>query len=132
MFKPDIFIDKVKPELFINYSDIKHNNTIDARTVEEFREFKLFESNIPIINKKEHDFLHKHKRLAGVIIGYGFLKNRRKIKKELLRISENGSKELVIGCSRGRVRSPVICVYANLLGINATILRDGIKPFFEE
>lgn len=131
MFKPDKFINKVNPELFINYEEITHNNTIDARTMEEFKDTRFFENNIPIINKKEHELLHRYKSLAGVIIGYGFIKNRKMIRKELLRVSENKSREIIVGCSRGRVRSPVICVYAKLLGIDARLLRNGIKPFFE-
>lgn len=110
----------------IKYDEITDEITIDVRTKEQFLENKILKNNIPIINKKEHDFLHRHLFWAEVIILYVMIKNRKIIKKKLLELSDNRNNKLVIGCSKGRLRSPTMWAYAKLLGIDAKVLKNGI------
>ena len=117
--------------MFIDYEDIqKEDITIDVRTIEEFNSMPLFKHNIPLINKEEHDRLKKRIYLAIPIILKSFIKNKEEIKKQLLFFSYHGKKRVIIGCSRGRLRSPIIYFYAKKLGINAKILNKGIKRFY--
>ena len=104
--------------------------TIDVRTIEEYKAMPLLTYNVPIINKKEHDFLKKRMYLAIPIILKGFIKNKSYIKKQLITLSNNKTKRIVIGCSRGRLRSPAVYLYAKLLGIDAKVLKKGIKRFY--
>lgn len=117
--------------MYIEYKDIKSNDVaIDVRTPEEFNKMPLFEYNVPIINKEQHDYLKSHIYLAIPIVIKGFFENRIAIKERLLSLSENKSKRLIISCSQGRVRSPIIYFYAKSLGLKAKILKGGIKPHF--
>ncbi|MGL5330020.1 MAG: rhodanese-like domain-containing protein [Peptostreptococcaceae bacterium] len=110
----------------IRYEDIKDEITIDVRTKEQFSQNKILKNNIPIINKAQHDFLHRHLFWAEIIIIYGMLKNIKSIKKDLIEISNNKKDKLVIGCSKGRLRSPTMWIYAKILGIEAKVLEGGI------
>lgn len=110
----------------IKYEDITNEITIDVRTKEQYLENKILKYNIPIINKKEHDFLKRHLFWAEVIIIFAMLGHIKEIKKELLEKSNNKNSEVVIGCSKGRLRSPTMWIYAKLLGIDAKVLEDGI------
>lgn len=117
--------------MFIEYKDIlKTDVTIDVRTIEEFQKMPLFEHNLPIISKKEHDLLKKKIYLAIPIVLKGFFKNKAIIEKELERLCHYRTYRLIIGCSQGRIRSPIVYLYARYLGIDAKILKGGIKPFF--
>ncbi len=110
--------------MFINYEEIrKEDVTIDVRTTEEFNEMPLFDYSMPIINKKDHDLLKKKIYLAVPIILKSFIKNRKDIKSQLQFFSYHGEKRIIIGCSRGRLRSPIMYFYAK-------ILNKGIKRFY--
>lgn len=117
--------------MYINYKEIKSNDvTIDVRTHEEFKAMPLFKCNVPVIDKKQHDTLKKHIYLAIPIVIAGFIKNRKAIKEELHSLSHYRTYRLIIGCSQGRIRSPIVYFYAKYLGIDAKILKGGIKPHF--
>ncbi|CEH34472.1 hypothetical protein [Romboutsia lituseburensis] len=110
----------------IKYEDIKDEITVDVRTKEQYSENNVFKYNIPIMTKEEHDFLHRHLFWAEVIVIYGMIKNIKEITKDLIRVSHNKTKALIIGCSKGRLRSPTMWAYAKLIGINAKVLENGI------
>lgn len=117
--------------MFIELKDIKKQDvTIDVRTIEEYENMNLLEHNIPLINKDEHDFLKKHIYLALPIILKGFIRNKKLFKDRLHELSHYRRYRLIIGCSQGRLRSPIIYFYARYLGIDAKILKGGIKPYF--
>lgn len=118
--------------MFIKYHDIKDERVIDVRTITEFKTNSLFSYNIPIINESEHKLIKKFYPMAFYIIIKSLLKNKFYIKNELLRISSNGTIPLVLCCSRGRLRSPVVCIYAMSLGIKCEILYKGIKPLLQK
>lgn len=115
--------------IFTDLNNYEYKKTVDVRSLEEYKSFPLLQYNIPVINKKEHQFLHRHLYLAGIIVFYGLFKNRHSIKKELLKISNNKKDKILIGCSKGRLRSPAIWLYAKFLGIDAKILRNGVKNY---
>ncbi|MGL5714388.1 MAG: hypothetical protein ACRCXT_18510 [Paraclostridium sp.] len=110
----------------IKYVDITNEITIDVRTKEQYLENKILKYNIPIINKKEHDFLKKWLLLAEVIILICMIRNIKEIKNELIEKSNNKSSKVVIGCSKGRLRSPTMWAYAKFIGIDAKVLEDGV------
>lgn len=92
---------------------------------------KLFNYNIPIINKAEHDLLKQHIYLAIPIITKGLMKNKESIKKDLeFYYNYHNKNRFVIACSQGRLRSPFVYFYAKYLGYDARILKYGIKPHF--
>lgn len=111
----------------IKYEDITNEVTIDVRTNEQFSKNEILKNNIPIMNKKEHDFLHRHLFWAEIIIIFSMLRNIKEIKFKLLEKSKNKKNKLVIGCSKGRLRSPTMLIYARLLGIDAKVLKGGIE-----
>lgn len=116
--------------MFINYEDIQKDDiTIDVRTSEEFNENTIFESNIPIINKEEHQRLKKIPFLAIPIIIKSLIKNKKEIQDNIFFFSYFGEKRLIFGCSKGRLRSPIMYLYAKSLGINAKVLKKGIKTY---
>ena len=110
----------------IKYHDITDEITIDARTVEQYKSEKKLQYNIPIINKVQYDFLHKHLIIAELVIIYGLLKNIKNIKADLIKISNNKNSKIVIACSKGRLRSPTLWAYAKLIGIDAKVLDGGV------
>lgn len=110
----------------IKYEDITDEITIDVRTEEQYNANKKLQYNIPIINKIQYDFLHKYLFIAEIVIIYGLLKNKKKIKSDLLRISNNKESKIIIACSKGRLRSPTLWAYSKLLGIDAKVLDGGI------
>lgn len=117
--------------MYIEYKDIKGDDVlIDVRTYEEFNIMPLFEYNVPIINKKQHDYLKSHIYLALPIVIKGFFENRLAIKGKLLTLSKNKSKRIIVACSQGRIRSPIMYFYSKSLGLNVKILKGGIKPHF--
>lgn len=103
--------------------------SIDVRSFEESSAMPLLNHTVPVINKQEHTFLHKHLYLAALIVFYGLYKNKKHIRYELLKISNNGENKILIGCSKGRLRSPAVWLYARYLGLDAKILRNGIRHY---
>lgn len=116
--------------MFIKLENIENEKLIDVRSEEEHKEMPLCKYNIPVINKNEHNILRKNIYLAIPIILYGLIKNRKLIKRDLLTISDNKTKKVVIGCSQGRLRSPIVCIYARMLGIKSFVLKNGIKQYY--
>lgn len=117
--------------MFIKYEDIKDEILIDCRTEEEFALMPLFDKNIPIIDKKTHTMIKKFYPCAFFVITYGLLKNKKQIKQKLLEYSNNKTKKIIVGCSRGRLRSPIMYFYAKSLGLNVKVLYKGIKRFYK-
>lgn len=117
--------------MFIDLKDLKDEVLIDVRSCEEYISMPLCKYNIPVINQKDHKFLKKHLYIALFIIFYGLIKNRKMIKKELLDKSDNRKNEIVLGCSQGRLRSPIVCIYARLIGIKSKVLKGGIKQYYK-
>lgn len=126
IFTLDKFMKLLLKKYLIKYEDIKDEITVDVRTKEQYSENNVFKYNIPIMTKEEHDFLHRHLFWAEVIVIYGMIKNIKEITKDLIRVSHNKTKALIIGCSKGRLRSPTMWAYAKLIGINAKVLENGI------
>ena len=116
--------------IFTHLNNDEYNKTIDVRSVEEFKTGKLLQYNVPVISKEQHQLLHRHLYLAGIIVFYGLFKNRKFIRKKLLEISNNRQNKILIGCSKGRLRSPAVWLYAKFLGIDAKILKYGIKHYY--
>lgn len=110
----------------IKYEDITDEITIDVRTKEQYLENKMLKYNIPIMNKKEHDFLKKYLLLAEVIIIFAMIRNIKEIKSDLVEKSNNKKNRVVIGCSKGRLRSPTMWAYAKYIGIDAKVLDGGV------
>ncbi|MGL4762167.1 MAG: hypothetical protein ACRC6T_09170 [Sarcina sp.] len=117
--------------MFIKLKEITSEKTVDVRTKEEFELMPLLKYNIPIIDKEEHQKVKKMYPLAFITIYIAFRKRRKEIRRALLEVSENGKYKLVIGCSRGRLRSPYVFFYARSMGIKCEILSRGIKRHFE-
>ena len=90
---------------------------------------KLLQYNIPVITIEQHQLLHRHLYLAGIIVFYGLFKNKKYIRNKLLEISNNRQYKILIGCSKGRLRSPAVWLYARFLGIDAKILKYGVKHY---
>ncbi|MGL6108085.1 MAG: rhodanese-like domain-containing protein [Romboutsia sp.] len=122
----DRFMALLFSKYLIKYEDIKDEITVDTRTKEEYSKEQILMYNIPIITKKEHEFLHKYLLFAEIIIIYGLVTNIESIKRQLIEVSNNKKEKLVIGCSKGRLRSPTMWAYAKLLGIDAKVLKYGI------
>lgn len=117
--------------MYIKYEDIKPNDvTIDVRTKEEYESMKLLEHNLPVISREEHQLLKKRIYLTIPIVLKGFFKNKSILKNRLHELSHYRRYRLIIGCSQGRVRSPIVYFYAKYLGIDAKVLKGGIKPHF--
>lgn len=117
--------------MYIKLENIKDEVTIDVRSKEEFEKMPLFKYNIPVIDEKEHKLLKKYIMIAFPIILIGLIKNRRIIREDLLRLSNNKEKTIVIGCSQGRLRSPIVAFYSRCLGIDTKILEGGIKQYYK-
>ena len=118
-------------DIFTDLNNDNYNQTVDVRSSEEFNSTTLLQHNVPVINLAQHQLLHKHLYLAGIIVFYGLFKNRQFIKRKLLEISNNKKLRILIGCSQGRLRSPAVWLYARFLGIDAKILQYGIKHYVE-
>ncbi|GAA0071660.1 hypothetical protein UT300003_31850 [Clostridium sardiniense] len=117
--------------MFIRFENITDEITIDVRTVSEFNNMRLFQYNIPIINEDDHIRIKSFYPLAIPIILVSLYRNKNYIKKRLMILSNNGAHPIVIGCSRGRLRSPIVFLYAKFIGVKkCKILFGGIKIFF--
>lgn len=119
-------------ELYVNINGTSDRICVDARTREEFILMNFYENNIPVINKETHYILRKCKILAPVLLTYSILKNKKEIDEALMRLSKNKTQALAFACSKGRLRSPSICIYARLKGIDARVVKGGIKKFFSK
>lgn len=116
--------------MFIKINELnKDDITVDVRTASEFNDFTIFKHNIPIINEAQHKRIKKFYPTAIPIILYGLIKNREIIKRDLLKVSNYGKCKIIVGCSRGRLRSPIMYLYARMLGIKCKVLYRGIKRF---
>ena len=115
--------------MFTNLNNNEYNKTVDVRSAEEFNAIKLLQYNIPVITIEQHQLLHRHLYLAGIIVFYGLFKNKKYIRNKLLEISNNRQYKILIGCSKGRLRSPAVWLYARFLGIDAKILKYGVKHY---
>ncbi|GAA0109219.1 rhodanese-like domain-containing protein [Clostridium tertium] len=116
--------------MFIKFEDINNRKLIDVRTKSEFLEMNMTQYNIPVINEKQHQRIKKFYPLAIFIIVKSIMKNRERIKELLIKISNNKNEEVIIACSRGRLRSPITYIYARLIGIKCRILWGGLKKIY--
>ena len=116
--------------MFIKFEDINNRKLIDVRTKSEFLEMNMTQHNIPVINEKQHQRIKKFYPLAIFIIVKSIMKNRERIKELLIKISNNKNEEVIIACSRGRLRSPITYIYARLIGIKCRILWGGLKKIY--
>ena len=116
--------------MFIKFEDINNRKLIDVRTKSEFLEMNMTQYNIPVINEKQHQRIKKFYPLAIFIIVKSIMKNRERIKELLIKISNNKNEEVIIACSRGRLRSPITYIYARLIGIKCRILWVGLKKIY--
>ncbi|WP_039905693.1 hypothetical protein [Intestinibacter bartlettii] len=62
--------------IFTNLNNNEYNKTVDVRSAEEFNAIKLLQYNIPVITIEQHQLLHRHLYLAGIIVFYGLFKNK--------------------------------------------------------
>lgn len=117
--------------MFIRYEDIKNEKMVDVRTTREHELTPFTKYSIPVIEIEEYLRIKRFYPLAFYIILKGILKRRTYIKNRLIMISRNREKTLVFACSRGRLRSPIVYLYARLLRIKCKILYKGIKPILK-
>lgn len=117
--------------MFISYKNINNRTLIDVRTKTEFIKMNMCDYNIPIINEKQHRKIKEFYPTAFFIICYGIYKNRMEIKRKLLLYSNNREDEVILACSRGRLRSPITYLYARLLGIKCKVLWGGLKRRYQ-
>lgn len=113
--------------MFIKYKDINNRILIDVRTNKEFLDYSICKENIPVINEKTYLKIKKFYPCALFVILYELYKDREYITRRLYKVSKNGTRPITLMCSRGRLRSPVMCLYAKYLGIDANVLWKGIK-----
>ena len=66
--------------IFTNLNNNEYNKTVDVRSAEEFNAIKLLQYNIPVITIEQHQLLHRHLYLAGIIVFYGLFKNKKYIR----------------------------------------------------
>lgn len=114
--------------MFIKYDNIDTDRVVDVRSRKEFSEGRLFKYNLPVINEKEHAALKKFYPSAFFIIVASMYRNREDIKEGFDYVSDFKKKPFIIACSRGRLRSPLMYMYARLLGYDCKVLWNGIKP----
>lgn len=113
--------------MFIKFDDINNRKLIDVRTKSEFLDMNMTKYNIPVINEEQHLRIKRFYPLAIFIIVKSIIKNREGIKELLIEVSNNKSEEVIIACSRGRLRSPITYIYARIIGIKCRILWGGLK-----
>ena len=118
--------------MFIKFKDIKGERLIDVRTRKEFVETNLFPINIPIINGEQYAKIKRFYPCALFVIGANLIKDRKRIRLRLLEESNHGMYPIVLACSRGRLRSPLMCIYARMLGIKAYVLWGGVKGEYKK
>jgi len=113
--------------MFIKFENINNKKLIDVRTKSEFLNMNMTEYNIPVIDEEQHNMIKRLYPFAIFIIIKSIIKNREIIRKRLLEISNNKREEVIIACSRGRLRSPITYIYARFIGIRCRILWGGLK-----
>lgn len=118
--------------MFIRYKNIKGKKLIDVRTKIEFETMNMTPHNIPVINEKQHKRIKKFYPIAIFIIVSSIIKNKEEIKNELIEMSNNKREEIIIACSRGRLRSPITYIYARILGIRCKVLWGGLKKRYKK
>jgi tRNA 2-selenouridine synthase SelU len=118
--------------MFVKFNNINGRKVIDVRTKSEFQRMKVTEYNIPVINEFQHKRIKLFYPMAFFIIIIAIIKNKEEIKKQLVEISNNKSEEVIIACSRGRLRSPITYIYARIIGIKGKILWGGLKKRYRE
>ena len=119
---------------YVTFSNISPDAiTVDVRSQEEFEQQKRLMYNVPIMNEREHQEMKRYIYVAIFIILYRLFQNRREIESKIRTILEpHPTEALVIGCSRGRLRSPLTAIYLALkLNRRVYIIKDGVK-YIEE
>ncbi len=114
--------------MYIKYENIEKRICIDVRTTEEFNMMNVFNNNIPTLDVCQHSMITKYPLFAIYFVIKGFIENKNEIKKSLLYLSNNKRSPILVACSRGRLRSPLIYLYAKRLGIDAKVLKGGLRP----
>lgn len=122
----DFYMIHLCPKYLIDYKDLTTEVTVDVRTMNEYKTMNLLDYNLPVINEKEYDFLQRYKSIAGIVVLYGLLRNLKVLKINLLEISEDRKRSIVVACSKGRLRSPMVWIYAKLLNIDTKVLKGGV------
>ena len=115
---------------YVTFSTISpHDITVDVRSKEEFEKQKRLTYNVPIMSEHEHQEMKRYIYFAIFIILYRLFQNRREIEEKIRGILENHpTGTLIIGCSRGRLRSPLTAIYlAVKLNRRVYIIKDGVK-----
>lgn len=128
----DYYINIISPNTFVEFKDVTSENLlVDVRTLEEFNKQNLNCINIPVMNRQQHLFLHRHKKIALVIVVYGLIINSVKIFRDLKKVTND--KTLIFYCSKGRLRSPVMYLTYKILFRNRVckILKGGIRSVLE-
>jgi tRNA 2-selenouridine synthase SelU len=118
--------------MFVKFENINDRKIIDVRTKSEFLKMKMTEYNIPVINELQHRRIKRFYPSAMFIIIIAIIKNKDEIKKQLIEISNNKSEEVIIACSRGRLRSPITYIYARIIGIRGKVLWGGLKKVYKK
>lgn len=116
--------------MFIRFKNINGRKVIDVRTKLEFQKMKMTEYNIPVINELQHKRIKQFYPMAFFIIILSIIRNKEEIKKQLIEISNNKKEEVIIACSRGRLRSPITYIYARIIGLKCKVLWGGLKKRF--
>ena len=130
-----IYLNMLEKYLKINYIELKDKGNrvcIDVRTEEEFILMNFFDNNIPVITKEYHYEILKYKILAPVLIIISIMEKKEYIDLELMRLSSNKTKPLLFACSNGLLRSPALYFYAKFKGIDAVVLKGGLKHRFSK
>ncbi|MGL4773152.1 MAG: hypothetical protein ACRC2K_06240 [Clostridium sp.] len=118
--------------MFVKFEHINGRKIIDVRTETEFLKMNMTEYNVPIINERDHQRIKAFYPLAIFIITIGIIKNRESIKRRLVEVSNNKQEEIIIACSRGRLRSPITYIYARYIGIRCKVLWGGLKNRYKD
>lgn len=113
--------------MFVRFKNLNGRKLIDVRTRTEFLKMNMTQYNIPIIDEKQHQKIKNFYPTALFIISIGIVNNSKEIKRLLLNISNNKKDEIVLACSRGRLRSPITYIYARCIGIKCKVLWGGLK-----
>ena len=114
----------------IEFNEIKTPSlTIDVRTVSEYRQHPMLAHNVPVMDEQAHQTMKKIIILACPFISYHLYKNRHRIHQEIQHLLiTHPNQPIVIACSRGRLRSPLMAVYISLrFKVDVYVVKRGIK-----
>lgn len=105
---------------------------LDIRSVEEFEKGSLTEYNVPVIKQSDRGFCYRYTPLVFWVIGNGLLKNKDRIC-EFIETKCEGNHRVIVACSRGRLRSPIVWLYLKrkYTDMEFKVLRKGIKGYLE-